>query len=337
MGGDSVAASRRIGDVQVGPFADLGGLVWSCEPCAPGASAPARSAWWRAHRRELDALLRRVGGLLLRGFDGGGADAFADFATEVLIPAEYVYRSTPRTEIGERVYTATEYPAARTIPLHCENAYQDVWPRWLMFHCDRPASSGGETPLADVAEVTRLLPAELKETFATRRVKYVRNYRGGLDLPWQTVFGTDDRGEVEAYCQHHGISWAWIGDDRLRTEQVCDAMVRHPVTGESLWFNQAHLFHPSNLDETTRAALLSVYAEDELPRHACFGDGSAIEPAMLDCIRDAYARSARSFPWQQGDTLLVDNLAVAHGRNPFRGERRVLVAMGDQRRARDAA
>jgi alpha-ketoglutarate-dependent taurine dioxygenase len=334
MNCDNGAASRWIGGVWVRPLADVDGLVWIAEPAGP---APALTSWWRSHRHELDVLLRRVGGLLFRGFDVHGGDAFAEFAAEALIPTAYVYRSTPRTALGERVYTATEYPAARTIPLHCENAYQDVWPRALLFYCERAAASGGETPLADVAEITGRLPAEIKAAFATRGVKYVRNYRDGLDLPWQTVFGTDDRGEVEAYCRSHGISWAWIGSDRLKTEQVCPAMVRHPVTGDQLWFNQAHLFHVSSLDGATRSALTRMYAEDELPRNACFGDGSAIEPEMLDCIREVYAGSARSFPWKQADTLLVDNLAVAHGRNPFRGERRVLVAMGDRRMVRDAA
>jgi alpha-ketoglutarate-dependent taurine dioxygenase len=281
-------------------------------------------------------LLRQIGGLLFRGFDLPGPGAFADFVDEVLVPATYVHRSTPRTEVGDRVYTATEYPAARTIPLHCENSYQDSWPRWLTFYCDLPSAAGGETPLADVAEVTRSLPDELKQVFARKRITYRRHYRDGIDLPWPTVFGTRDRSEVEAYCRRHGIAWTWLADNELRCEQTCDAMVRHPVTGEQLWFNQAHLFHVTSLDDTTRSALLGMYGEAALPRHAWFGDGSAIEPAMLSCIRDAYARCARSFAWQRSDALLIDNLAVAHGRNPFRGERRVLVAMGDRRAVRDA-
>jgi len=33
--------------------------------------------------------------------------------------------------------------------------------------------------------------------------------------------------------------------------------------------------------------------------------------------------------WRTGDVLLVDNVLLAHGRRPFTGDRRVLVAMSD--------
>lgn len=34
-------------------------------------------------------------------------------------------------------------------------------------------------------------------------------------------------------------------------------------------------------------------------------------------------------PWRAGDLMLIDNVLVAHGRRPFEGARRVLVAMSD--------
>jgi alpha-ketoglutarate-dependent taurine dioxygenase len=38
--------------------------------------------------------------------------------------------------------------------------------------------------------------------------------------------------------------------------------------------------------------------------------------------------NAISFRWERGDVLLLDNYLVAHGRNPYEGPRKILVAMG---------
>jgi hypothetical protein len=74
---------------------------------------------------------------------------------------------------------------------------------------------------------------------------------------------------------------------------------------------------------------LSEFKEDELPRNAFYGDGSTIESAVLDEIRDIYNRTAISFPWQKGDILMLDNFLVSHGREPYAGPRKILVAMAD--------
>ena len=58
-------------------------------------------------------------------------------------------------------------------------------------------------------------------------------------------------------------------------------------------------------------------------------DGSPIPDEHMQTILDDYARLEVSFPWQKGDVVLVDNVLVAHGRNPFRGKRKILVALGD--------
>ncbi len=312
--------------VHLRPLEGTRGLVYIAQP---HGVAPDITRWFKAHERQLEDI-GATRALLLRGFDVPDRAAFRRILDDVLTPMSYIYRSTPRTEVGDRVYTATEYPASRTIPLHCENSYQDVWPACLMFYCERAPDVGGETPLADVVEITRMIPEAIKQEFRAKKIKYIRNYRVGVDLSWQTVFQARSRAEVEAYCEAHNIRWAWIGEDLLRTEQVCEAMLEHPQTGELLWFNQAHLFHVSALDERTRSALLSLYAVDELPRHATFADGAAIDDALLFEIRLAFDKCACAFPWLERDTLYVDNLLVAHGRNPFSGERSILVGMGNR-------
>ncbi|MDB5368362.1 MAG: taurine catabolism dioxygenase TauD, TfdA family protein [Rhodospirillales bacterium] len=279
-----------------------------------------------ANRALLEAQLLQHGALLLRGFDAD-QDSFAEFVDALGADRlDYVYRSTPRTSVGDRVFTATIYPADLEIPLHCENAYQRDWPTRLAFHCAIAAASGGATPLADMLRVTERIGADRMARFAARGVRYVRNYAPNVDLPWQTVFQTDDRAEVDAYCTAHAIDARWDGD-RLQTSQACQATARHPVSGREIWFNQAHLFHVSSLGDEQARAMLDLFGESSLPRHAVHADGGAIDADDLAAIRAAFAAEIQRFTWQRGDVLLLDNMQVAHGRDSFTGKRLILAAM----------
>jgi alpha-ketoglutarate-dependent taurine dioxygenase len=289
------------------------------------------TAWMSAG---VEQALATQGAVLFRGFPVGGASDFQRFIQQ-LTPSllDYDFGSTPRSRLHDRIYTSTEYPAHQSIPLHNEQSYTTEWPLKLWFHCERPAEQGGSTPLADSGEVLRLIPARIRERFVAKRVMYLRNYGTGLDVPWQQVFGTGDRAAVERYCRNGGIACEWNAEGELRTRQVCQAVAAHPRTGELVWFNQAHLFHISSLPPAARQALTAAFADDELPRHALYGDGSPIEESVLDEIRSVYRRLTVEFSWQRGDVLLVDNMKVAHGRTPYQGARKVLVAMAEPHRA----
>ncbi|MGL4959887.1 MAG: TauD/TfdA family dioxygenase [Inquilinus sp.] len=280
------------------------------------------------HGAAVDAALARHGAVLFRGFGVSGEDTLAALFQRLWTePLSYVYRSTPRTDVGKGVYTATEYPAAQEIPMHNENAYQRDWPMRIGFHCVTPAASGGQTPLADVGRVTeRIDPAILAE-FRDRRVRYIRNYSDFIDLPWQTVFQTDSRSEVEAFCTANDIGFDWT-EEGLRTSQVCQGTAIHPGLGRELWFNQAQLFHVSSLGPAMAADMLDLFGEAGLPRNARFGDGGAIPDSVVAAVTAAFEREKVVFDWQRDDVLILDNMRVAHGRKPFSGSRRVLVSMG---------
>jgi alpha-ketoglutarate-dependent taurine dioxygenase len=273
-------------------------------------------------------LLATHGGVLFRGFRVNGVAHFERFMTEGFGRELLMYRnrSTPRTEVRDRVYTSTEYPADQHIELHNENSYTSAWAERIFFHCVKPSHTGGETPIADSRKVFERIPAAVRERFERHGVMYVRNY-DDLDLPWQSVFQTDDPREVEAHCEASGIQWEWLDETRLRTREVAQATLRHPVSGESVWFNQAHLFHVSSLQPAVRDALTATVEEANLPRNAYFGDGNTIDDADLVAVRAAYAAETVAFPWHAGDILMLDNVLVAHGRRPFTGSRRVVVGM----------
>lgn len=279
-------------------------------------------------RQRLDEALLHVGGILLRGFTVATPLEFRKFAANSGMPlASYEFGSTPRTRIFPGVYTSTEYPAHQSIPLHNEQSYTRQWPARIWFHCITPPATGGETPIADSRLVFERIPRALRDAFVQRELLYVRNYSAALDVSWQRVFGTESRAEVEQYCAAHQIEWEWKPDGELRTRQRCQSAISHPVTHEQVWFNQAHLFHISSVEPGIQSSLLQAVGEADLPRNVYFGDGSPIETSALDCIRAVYRDTAVTFPWQAGDILTLDNVLVAHGRSPFTGNRKVIVAM----------
>jgi alpha-ketoglutarate-dependent taurine dioxygenase len=287
--------------------------------------------WLSKNRGVVDERLDSGGAVLLRGLT---TPAECESQLREVVkqlsgdPLNYQYRSTPRSDLGGGVYTATEYPAGLSIPMHNENAYQRDWPLLILFLCVFPADGGGgQTPLADTVKVTQRIDPLVRKKFMDKQVMYVRNYHEDIDLPWQTVFQTESRSEVEQYCREHDIEYEWAGSGTLRTRQVCQAFAKHPRTGELVWFNQAHLFHPSSQDARTRGLLKETFKEEDLPRNALYGDGSPIEEADLEDVRNAFEAEMVTFDWRAGDVLILDNMLVSHGRSPYKGKRRVVASM----------
>lgn len=284
---------------------------------------------WASNNRDwIEKQLIQYGGLLFRNFSINTHSEFASFMQAIageLI--EYSYRSTPRSQVDGKIYTSTEYPPDQSIPLHNEMAYSLNWPMKIAFFCVKVAEQGGETPIADSRKVFQRIDPKIKERFIQKKIMYVRNYGQGIDLPWETVFQTNEKAEVEAYCKSTGIEFEWLDSNKLRTSQVCQAVATHPQTDDLVWFNQAHLFHISSLKAEVRESLLAVLNAEELPRNSYYGDGSEIETSVLEEIHKIYEQEKVIFAWQEGDILLLDNMLAAHGRQPFTGARKVLVGM----------
>ncbi|WP_040701087.1 TauD/TfdA family dioxygenase [Nocardia vinacea] len=281
--------------------------------------------WARQHRAEIRAVLARFGVVLLRNVTAE-LDLFGRIVAAIGgDPLPYRDRSTPRSHVDGNIYTSTEYPADQRIPLHNENSYADTWPTVLFFFCEAPAQHGGATPVADSRAVFDRIDADIRTRFADGIV-YTRTYRDDLGLGWQEAFQTDSRSEVEEYCARHGQRCEWDGPV-LRTRFHRPSWRTEASSGSTVWFNQAHLFHLSALDEEIREALLLSYPDGDLPRNAYHGDGSPLAADDLGRIDEVYRECALTIPWQRGDLMVVDNMVAAHGRMPYRGARRVLVAM----------
>ena len=287
-------------------------------------------SWGEGHREVVDKKLLEHGVILFRGFELDKVDQFQEFARAVSADLlDYKERAAPRNEVKSNVYTSTEFPPDQTIPMHHEMSYSHNWPTKLFFYCDVAPARGGRTPVVDDRKLVDLIDPAIKRQFEEKGVMYVRNYGEGVDLSWREAFQTEDREAVEEYARRSHMELEWRDGDRLRARSRRQVYATHPKTGETLWFNHAHMFHSSNLPAAVREALLAEFAEDELPRNSFFGDGSPIDDSILAEIRDLYEREAVRFEWQEGDVMMVDNFLASHGREPFEGPRRILVAMAE--------
>jgi alpha-ketoglutarate-dependent taurine dioxygenase len=131
---------------------------------------------------------------------------------------------------------------------------------------------------------------------------------------------------VERLCRETFIDFEWRPEGGLRTRQRRPVIARHP-SGALAWFNHLTFFHISTLEPDIREHMFENFSEQDLPNNTYYGDGSSIEPEVMEELRTAYLAELTSFQWQAGDILLLDNVLTAHARSPFVPPRKVVVAM----------
>jgi alpha-ketoglutarate-dependent taurine dioxygenase len=297
------------------------------------------AGWLAAHRALLRAELLRRGAVLVRGLPVRDTAGFAA-ARDVLLGQRVAYRekATPRSDFGDGVFSSTDLPAAAPIRQHNENSYTLEFPGVLLFGClVAPPAGSGATTVADVRRVLGRLPADLVARFRAGGWQLRRTYQRHLGLPWTTAFNTEDRAVAERYCRDNLIGVEWLPGDALRTTQLRSAVVHHPRTGEAVWFNHVAFWNAWSLDPETREVLMDSYGPDGLPFQTRYGDGSPLTEPEVALLNAAYGAETRRTDWQVGDLLLVDNVLSSHGREPFSGDRRIVVAMGEPVRVADCA
>ena len=284
--------------------------------------------WANSNRDKINQLLCTHGAILFRDFDVKSAITFQHFVEGVSgSTLSYTERSSPRDQVEGNIYTSTEQPKEEKIFLHSEQSYNKQFPLKLFFYCAQAAETGGETPIADARDILASIPASVVQEFQQLKYRYSRYFWPMMGMTWQKAFQTDDAIAVEHYCKQNDIEYQWMPDGALKTYQTRATVVSHPDSGDNCWFNHCTFFNVSTLAPQTQEILLGSFAEEELPNNTYYGDGGKISDEVLDILRSAYEDNKKQFTWQTGDVLMLDNLLMTHGRNPFSGDRKVLVAM----------
>ncbi|MBC3192717.1 TauD/TfdA family dioxygenase [Pseudonocardia sp. C8] len=299
-------------------------------PVLDAGPAGDATGWCERYGDALSELVDEHGAVVVRGL---GLRTVADVSGVAarLGSGSHVEREAfaTRTLLADGVHSATPWPARQPMCAHHELSYVLETPATLLFACLRAPATGGATPLVDTARVVADLPADLVERVERDGWILTRAYSDEIGAPWEQAFGTTDRSEVESYCRANAIATEWLDDGGLRTRQHRHGVLVHPGTGERVWFNQIAFLSEYAMDPEVREFLLELHGPDGLPFSTRFGDGAPVPEHVVDEINAAHDRHAVREPWQDGDLLVVDNLRVAHGRDPYTGDRQVVVAMTD--------
>lgn len=330
-------------------------LPFLIEACTESVDTPLNELldWMTETKAWREEQLHRAGAILFRGFTAiRTAEDFAGvaqrMAPEIL---DYAGGTTPRSAVTGKIVTSTDAPRHVVIGLHQEMSYlapsqefPDPTPDKVMFFCATAPGGGGQTPIADMRSVYTKLPRELVKRFESKgglilHRKLPTHKRYGFEVTWTTAFGTSDQAEMEKIAHKNGWPMSWGKDGSLEVTHGPSPVVKnHPVTGEKIWFNQAHLLHksvapwtspwlgPSAL-ERLKARVMEPFIRDRFYYHSTFADGSEISEKDLDTIRRVIAEEMVLFDWKRGDVLLIDNKLVSHGRQPYSPPRTIYAAL----------
>jgi alpha-ketoglutarate-dependent taurine dioxygenase len=286
--------------------------------------------WASRQRDALRAVVAEHGAVLVRGLALGNAAqtaaVFERLGSGLMVEREAF---AERQRYAEGVYSSAKWPATQPMCMHHELSYTLEAPSLMLFACLTAPNAGGVTGVADASAVLEALPTDLVQRFAAEGWMLLRSYNDEIGASWEEAFGTDDRAAVERYCEANAIELAWQPDGSLRTRQRRSAVVRHPASGRACWFNQVAFLNEWTMDPDVHEYLVDVYGADGLPFNTSFGNGDPIGEDVVELLNQVYETHTLREPWQSGDLMLVDNIAMAHSREPFQGQREVLVGMTD--------
>jgi alpha-ketoglutarate-dependent taurine dioxygenase len=287
------------------------------------------ATWIPKHRAQIRESVARQGAVLVRGLPIRDRPT-AVAAVRAAIGEEVREHEgfAPREAYGGGAYSSMRWPSDQPMCMHHELSYLLRPPRLMAFACVRPARTGGGITLADAGTVLADLPEDILTRFERHGWLLARHYNPFAGLTWQDAFGTEDRDEVQRYCDDNDVDTIWQADN-LSTRQTRAAVVTDPESGERYWFNQIAFLNEWTMEPDVRQFLIEEFGPESLPFTTFSGDGSALDRATVDQINAVYERHTIREAWQQGDLLLLDNLRIAHSREPYQGDREIVVGLGE--------
>ena len=136
---------------------------------------------------------------------------------------------------------------------------------------------------------------------------------------------------TEPVWKRRGFSAHWQEDGSMIVKQRVPGVRPHPIFGIATYFNNIHnRIHYAELYEAQKAAADERATLQQLRPEISTEDGDVPFPQeWTEAIKRTTAELQVDVTWNKGDVLLLDNLAVQHGRRTWTGDRRLLASLWD--------
>lgn len=278
-------------------------------------------------RRVLDNELTDARCVVFRNSPVDSSLQFSDFLTHLgFRTQDYLHfikamgaRSMQSTQVTSAVRTASDEPPEWCIEPHCEYHTAGL-PAKIILYCDKPAAEAGETILSDNRQVYKDLRPDVREKFESLGVQYIVYYKSqesSVYNHWQGNISPDKK-IVEEYLENLDYQFEWLEGDALKYWKTIPVTAEHEETGEVTWFNQLHAHHRTFYQgHPTFAGKELDENFAEWPVDTRYGDGTPIEPEVLEHVREVVWKNTIALDLHHGDIVVADNKLCKHGRMPF--------------------
>lgn len=305
--------------------------------------------------------LHHYGAILFRNFQVETAPEFQAILEEfgVALASNYHFGSAMRERLTEKVFTASSGPSEMIISPHNELNFVPVRPKMIAFFCEVEPEQYGETPLINTEKLFYDLPLELQEKFLNLPQQFRRYVPSNL---LEMVFEGLTEDEITQMLQEQGFDFSWNEDGSLYFECSYTPLFNHPQTNRIClclsifnclvnreWYGKIRSRYPFlqglynrffprswyKLIEQNRSKVTNTFDKSKpkgsIDMKFLSTDGQRIDltDGEAEELGKAQCRNAVIFRWQQGDVLIVDNQAVAHGRLNKKLPRKVQTAFGN--------
>ncbi|KAH3669236.1 hypothetical protein OGAPHI_001357 [Ogataea philodendri] len=247
-----------------------------------------------------------------------------------------------RTIITDVLSTANEGPSENTIHQHNEFSRFNKYPTTLFFVCTRYDAEGGTTPIVHGGEFFEKIDQKYPKflTELADRGLYMRQTWANVSpnhTAWHDFFcfGRDLRPEEDLKTRQEKAAklvrefvsedFEWDDNNNLIVGQHSRPIRKYKVSDSESYpafFNSIATYYADVKYSPPDSKKTSALSYDDL---------QPIPTEYLDEVLQQSIDLAYHHQWKEGDIAIVDNYQVSHGRDPWKGDRKLLVSMWDQK------